>query len=59
MSRPITKADVSRICRETAKAKDRKLTRDEKQQVFNNVVDGLLERGQITKKQQQAWTHAF
>ena len=59
MSRPITKTDVARICRESAKNQNRKLTRDEKQQVFNNVVDGLLERGQITKKQQQAWTHAF
>ena len=58
MSKPITKTDVARICREAGKGK-RKLTRDEKQQVFNNVVDGLLERGQITKKQQQAWTHAF
>ena len=59
MSKPITKSDVARICRETAKSKDRKLTRDEKQQVFNSVVDGLLQEGRITKKQQQAWTHAF
>ena len=59
MTRPITKTDVARICRETAKSKDRKLTRDEKQQVFNSVVDGLYQEGRITKKHQQSWTHAF
>ena len=58
MTEPINKTDVARICRECSKGK-RKLTRDEKQQVFNSVVDGLLQEGRITKKQQQAWTHAF
>ena len=53
----MTKTDVIRVVRETAKP--HKLTREEKQQVFNNVVDNLLKEGTITKKQQQAWTHPF
>ena len=53
----MTKTDVIRVVRETAKGT--KLTRDQKQQVFNNVVDNLLRDGTITKKQQQSWTHPF
>ena len=53
----MTKTDVIRVVRETAKPHN--LTREEKQQVFNNVVDGLLKDGRITKKQQQSWTHPF
>lgn len=53
----MTKTDVIRVVRETAKGT--KLTRDQKQQVFNNVVDNLLKEGTITKKQQQSWTHPF
>ena len=53
----MTKTDVIRVVRETAKPHN--LSREEKQQVFNNVVDGLLQDGRITKKQQQSWTHPF
>ena len=53
----MTKTDVIRVVRETSKPHN--LTREEKQQVFNNVVDGLLRDGRITKKQQQSWTHPF
>tara|TARA_B100000214_G_C23868286_1_gene581350 strand:+ start:113 stop:274 length:162 start_codon:yes stop_codon:yes gene_type:complete len=53
----MTKTDLIRVVRESAKGT--KLTRDQKQQVFNDVVDGLLKDGRITKKQQQAWTHPF
>ena len=53
----MTKTDLIRVVRESAKGT--KLTRDQKQQVFNDVVDGLLKDGRITKKQQQSWTHPF
>ena len=55
----LSKAQVIRVVRDTALNVDKNLTREEKQQVFNNVVDGLLRDGRITKKQQVAWTHAF
>ena len=55
----LSKAQVIRVVRDTTLNVDKNLTREEKQQVFNNVVDGLLRDGRITKKQQVAWTHAF
>ena len=55
----VSKAQVIRVVRDTALNVDKNLTREEKQQVFNNVVDGLLRDGRITKKQQMAWTHPF
>ena len=55
----LSKAQVIRVVRDTASNVDKNLTREEKQQVFNNVVDGLLRDGRITKKQQMAWTHPF
>tara|TARA_B100001057_G_scaffold87953_1_gene83906 strand:- start:3780 stop:3947 length:168 start_codon:yes stop_codon:yes gene_type:complete len=55
----MTKAQLIRVVRETATKVDHNLTREEKQKVFNDVVDGLLRDGRITKKQQQAWTHPF
>ena len=55
----LSKAQVIRVVRDTALNVDKNLTREEKQQVFNNVVDGLLRDGRITKKQQVAWTHVF
>ena len=55
----LSKAQVIRVVKETATRVDKNLTREEKQQVFNNVVDGLLRDGRITKKQQLAWTHPF
>ena len=55
----LSKAQVIRVVKETATNVDKNLTREEKQQVFNNVVDGLLRDGRITKKQQLAWTHPF
>ena len=55
----LSKAQVIRVIKETSTRIDKNLTREEKQQVFNNVVDGLLRDGRITKKQQVAWTHAF
>ena len=55
----LSKAQVIRVVRDTALNVDKNLTREEKQQVFNNVVDGLLRDGRITKKQQRAWTHPF
>ena len=55
----LSKAQVIRVIKETSHKIDKNLTREEKQQVFNNVVDGLLRDGRITKKQQVAWTHAF
>ena len=55
----LSKAQVVRVVKETAIGVDKNLTREEKQQVFNNVVDGLLRDGRITKKQQLAWTHPF
>jgi len=55
----LSKAQVIRVVRDTALNVDKNLTREEKQQVFNNVVDGLLRDGRITKKQQMAWTHPF
>ena len=55
----MTKTQVASICRSMAKRNGKTLTRDQKQQVFNDVCDGLLFEGKITKKQQQAWTHAF
>ena len=56
----LSKAQVVRVVKETAIGVDKNLTREEKQQVFNNVVDGLLRDGRITKKQQlRAWTHPF
>ena len=55
----LSKAQVIRVIKETSTRIDKNLTREEKQQVFNNVVDGLLRDGRITKKQQMAWTHPF
>ena len=55
----LSKAQVIRVIKETSTKIDKNLTREEKQQVFNNVVDGLLRDGRITKKQQLAWTHPF
>jgi len=55
----LSKAQVIRVVRDTALNVDKNLTREEKQKVFNNVVDGLLRDGRITKKQQMAWTHPF
>ena len=55
----LSKAQVIRVIKETSHKIDKNLTREEKQQVFNNVVDGLLRDGRITKKQQLAWTHPF
>ena len=55
----LSKAQVIRVVRDTTLKADKNLTREEKQQVFNNVVDGLLRDGRITKKQQMAWTHPF
>tara|TARA_A100001515_G_scaffold34130_2_gene26571 strand:- start:392 stop:565 length:174 start_codon:yes stop_codon:yes gene_type:complete len=55
----LSKAQVIRVIKETSHKIDKNLTREEKQQVFNNVVDGLLRDGRITKKQQMAWTHPF
>jgi len=55
----LSKAQVIRVVRDTALNVDKNLTREEKQAVFNNVVDGLLRDGRITKKQQLAWTHPF
>jgi len=55
----LSKAQVIRVIKETSLKIDKNLTREEKQQVFNNVVDGLLRDGRITKKQQMALTHPF
>ena len=55
----LSKAQVIRVIKETSHKIDKNLTREEKQQVFNNVVDGLFRDGRITKKQQMAWTHPF
>jgi len=55
----LSKAQVTRVVRDTTLKADKNLTREEKQQIFNNVVDGLLRDGRITKKQQMAWTHPF
>ena len=55
----LSKAQVIRVVRDTALNVDKNLTREEKQAVFNNVVDVLLRDGRITKKQQMAWTHPF
>ena len=55
----LSKAQVIRVVRDTVFNVDKNLTREEKQAVFNNVVDGLLRDGRITKKQQLAWTHPF
>ena len=56
----MTKTQLIRIVRETAEMNvGFNLTREQKQQVFNEVCDGLLQQGKITKKQQKAWTHAF
>ena len=55
----LSKAQVIRVVRDTVLNVDKNLTREEKQAVFNNVVDGLLRDGRITKKQQLAWTHPF
>jgi len=55
----MTKTQVASICRSVAKDNGSKLTRDDKYVIFNGVCDGLLQQGKITKKQQEAWTHAF
>ena len=55
----LSKSQVIRVVRDTTLKADKNLTREEKQQIFNNVVDGLLRDGRITKKQQMAWTHPF
>jgi hypothetical protein len=55
----MTKTQVASICRSVAKDQGKKLTRDQKYMIFNDVCDGLLQQGKITQKQQQSWTHAF
>jgi len=55
----MTKTQVVRIVRETATQKKANLSREEKQAVFNNVVDGLYREGRISRKQMTSWTHAF
>ena len=59
MLNTMTKTQVVKVVRETAMKIDKNLTREEKQQVFNRVVDGLFADGRITKKQQVSWTHPF
>ena len=59
MLNTMTKTQVMRVVRDVATEKKANLSREEKQAVFNNVVDGLLRDGRITKKQQLAWTHPF
>ena len=59
----MTLTDVKRILRETTiknynKTKIR-LTPVEKYQVFYNVVEDMLERGQITKAQFVRWTKVY
>ena len=55
----MTKTQVVKVVRETVMKADNNLTREEKQQLFNHVVDGLFADGRITKKQQVSWTHPF
>ena len=55
----LSKAQVIRVVRDTALNVDKNLTREEKQAVFNNVVDGLYREGRISRKQMISWTHAF
>ena len=53
------KKNVIKVIGETAMRVDPNLTREEKFQVFCNVVDGLLDDGRITKAQHHSWTHLF
>jgi hypothetical protein len=59
MLNTLTKPQVCKIVREVATKNGSNLTREEKQQVFNQVVDGLFSEGKISKKQQISWTHPF
>jgi len=53
------KKNVLKVIGETAMRVDPNLTREEKFQVFCNVVDGLLDDGRISKAQHHSWTHIF
>jgi len=55
----MSKTQVMRVVRETATKKKTNLSREEKQAVFNNVVDSLYREGRISRKQMISWTHAF
>ena len=51
------KGNLLKVIGETAK--DAKLTRIEKFQVFCNVCDNMLAEGRITKVQHERWTNVF
>ena len=59
MLNTMTKTQVLRVVRDVATEKNANLSREEKQAVFNNVVDGLYREGRISRKQMISWTHAF
>ena len=59
MLNTMSKTQVMRVVRETATKKKTNLSREEKQAVFNNVVDSLYREGRISRKQMISWTHAF
>ena len=59
MLNTMTKTQVMRVVRETVTEKKANLSREEKQSVFNNVVDGLYREGRISRKQMISWTHAL
>lgn len=59
MLNTMSKPQVVKIVRETANRNNANLTREEKQAVFNTVVDGLYKDGRISRKQVISWTHAF
>ena len=53
------KKNVIKVIGETAMKVDPNLTREEKFQVFCNVVDGLLDDGRISKAQHTRWTNIW
>ena len=56
----MTKTQLIRIVRETAEMNvGFNLTREQKQQVFNEVCDGLFQQGKITNRQHKSWTNPF
>ena len=59
MLNTMTKTQVMRVVRDVATEKKANLSREEKQAVFNKVVDGLYQAGRISRKQMISWTHAF
>jgi len=59
MLNTMSKTQVMRVVRETVAKKKTNLSREEKQAVFNNVVDSLYREGRISRKQMISWTHAF